>query len=140
MGQGNINKNIERNTFSPMYLSGERTWQGFFIMQIATSFYGGWRGPTGQITSLVLTRKVHIGWLRLSFCEKLKEQVKEHVKSRCGNMDFSSHDSILCLQFSLLTRQTSKQRLPVKSSNAWLIETPTTTYVHNRHEFHMFCR
>lgn len=47
-----------------------------FIMQITSSFYGGWRGFTLQITSLVWTRKFLTGDI-LSFWEGLKQQVAQ---------------------------------------------------------------
>lgn len=73
VGQRAINKIEEMIIFKAGHLSGRREWQGF--LHADGHYYGGWRGPTGYITSLLLTRKVQTVWMRLYFWERLKEKV-----------------------------------------------------------------
>lgn len=49
MGQEAINKNIERNTFSPMYLSEERAWQRFLSCRLPLLSMGDGEGPQDRL-------------------------------------------------------------------------------------------
>ena len=64
-------------------------WQAarVFVLQIASSFDGGWRGPMWQTTLLVLDQKI-LDWLRLCFQETeiAETAIRSGIKSRFGSM------------------------------------------------------
>lgn len=74
-GQGAIS-NIKNCSQARTSFVGGKGRQRFYQ---ADCFFllGGWRGPTGQISSLVLTRKFHTGSLKLDYWGRSKLQLSQ---------------------------------------------------------------
>lgn len=66
-------------------------------MQIASSS-GGWRGPTWQITSLMLTVKIPECLIKFMFLVKIETLVRLGIKFKFGIVSFST-DAIWDLCF-----------------------------------------
>lgn len=57
-----------------------------FVTHVATSSHGGWRGPVGRITLLVLNQHMPDGSVKIIFLVEAETAVRSGTKSAFGTV------------------------------------------------------